>query len=121
MAVLTDNEMNGRGSIPIRSWEFYHLYRVRTILETNLRVLGSLSLGIRRPQPESNHASQYSIETKGVNGIPLHIPSEILVCACVRVCMCVCVCACSRACACHMQDSLVTCYWLDSWHQSVYG
>jgi hypothetical protein len=91
MAVLTDNEMNGRGSIPIRSWELYNMYRVRTILVTNLRVLGGLSLGIRRPQPGYNRASQYSIEVKSVNDIPPHISSEMLkMCACVSVCVLAC-------------------------------
>jgi hypothetical protein len=85
---------------------------------TWLRVLGGLSLGIRRPQPESNHASQYSIEVKSVTGIPPHIPSEMFK-TCVRACVWVCVLACVRVC--HIQDSLVTCYWLDSWHQSCYG
>ena len=117
MAVLTDNEMNGIGSIPIMSWEFYNLYHVLTILVTNLRVLGGLSLGIRLPQPEFNHASRYSTEVKSVNGIPPHIPQILKICACVSLCVCVC----SRARACHIQDNLVTCYWLDSWHQSVYG
>jgi len=110
---------------------------------TWLRVLGGLSLGLRRQQRESNQASQYSIEIKSVTDIPPHIPSELLkMCvfayvrvrsrACVRTCVCVRVraCACVRVCTgaraclhvCHIQDSLVACYWLDSWpHQSVYG
>lgn len=53
---------------------------------TWLGVLGGLSLRIRRPQRESNHASQYSIKVKSVIGIPPHIPSELLkMCVWARV------------------------------------
>lgn len=58
---MTDSEINGRGSIPIKMWEFCNLYLVRTNLQIKLtltlRVLGGVTLGIRRPQRESNHVS----------------------------------------------------------------